>query len=85
MMKLYDGTIIPANRDVGPPRSSAGSTAYHRPYHRAITARIAAMVAAGRAPALVAIHSFTPRLGAGRRGRGMSACSGTATGASPGR
>ena len=62
VMKLYDGTIIPANRDVGPREVARRLAAYHRPFHRAITARIAAMEAAGRAPALVAMHSFTPRL-----------------------
>jgi predicted N-formylglutamate amidohydrolase len=62
VMRLYDGTIVPANRAVDAGEVRRRLAAYHRPYHRAITARIAALEAADRAPALVAIHSFTPRL-----------------------
>jgi predicted N-formylglutamate amidohydrolase len=62
VMRLYDGTIVPANRAVDAGEVRRRLAAYHRPYHRAITARIAAIEAADRAPALVAIHSFTPRL-----------------------
>jgi predicted N-formylglutamate amidohydrolase len=62
VMRLYDGTIVPANRAVDAGEVRRRLEAYHRPYHRAITARIAAIEAADRAPALVAIHSFTPRL-----------------------
>jgi predicted N-formylglutamate amidohydrolase len=62
VMRLYDGTIIPANRAVPPEEVERRLEAYHRPYHRAIERAIDRMLAAGRAPALVAIHSFTPRL-----------------------
>jgi predicted N-formylglutamate amidohydrolase len=62
VMRLYDGTVIPANRAVGAAEVRRRLAAYHRPYHRAISGRIDAMAAAGREPALVAIHSFTPRL-----------------------
>ena len=62
VMRLYDGTIIPVNRGVDAAEVARRVAAYHRPYHRAITGRIDAMAAAGREPALVAIHSFTPRL-----------------------
>ena len=36
--------------------------AYHRPYHAALDAAIERMCAAGRTPALVAIHSYTRQL-----------------------
>jgi predicted N-formylglutamate amidohydrolase len=62
VMRLYDGTIIPANRQVSAAEVERRLDAYHRPYHRAVTATIDRMEAAGRTPALVAIHSFTPRL-----------------------
>jgi predicted N-formylglutamate amidohydrolase len=62
VMRLYDGTIVPANRDLPPAEIARRLERYHRPYHDAITARIDAMAAAGRPPALVAIHSFTPQL-----------------------
>ena len=62
VMRLYDGTIIPGNRRVTVDEVHRRVTAYHRPYHRQIAAAIDAMLAGGRKPALVAIHSFTPRL-----------------------
>jgi predicted N-formylglutamate amidohydrolase len=62
VMRLYDGTIIPANRNVPPEEVERRLEAYHRPYHRAIERTIDRMLAADRRPALVAIHSFTPRL-----------------------
>jgi predicted N-formylglutamate amidohydrolase len=62
VMRLYDGTIVPANRAIGGAEIERRLEAFHRPYHRAVTAAIDRLAAAGRAPALVAIHSFTPRL-----------------------
>lgn len=62
VMRLYDGTIIPANRHITEAEKAQRLEAYHRPYHHAVTAEIDRMLAEGRTPALVAIHSFTPRL-----------------------
>jgi predicted N-formylglutamate amidohydrolase len=58
IMKLYDGTIIPANRHVPAEERIRRLDAYHRPYHRA-QERLAA-----RQPdtVLLAIHSFTQQL-----------------------
>lgn len=58
VMKLYDGTIIPANRHAGAAETTRRMDALHRPYHTAY-ARLAA-----RQPdtVIVAIHSFTPCL-----------------------
>jgi predicted N-formylglutamate amidohydrolase len=58
VMKLYDGTIIPANRHVDAVEVMRRLDALHRPYHDAY-ARLAA-----RRPdtVIVAIHSFTPCL-----------------------
>ena len=72
VMRLYDGTIIPANRHVGARRGGAAARRLHRPYHAAIAAAIDAMIAAAATPALVAIHSFTPQL----RGRAAAALAG---------
>ncbi|MGB3147400.1 MAG: N-formylglutamate amidohydrolase [Paracoccaceae bacterium] len=58
VMKLYDGTIIPANRHVDAAEVERRLAAYHRPYHRAL-----AGLAAARADRVIcAIHSFTPCL-----------------------
>lgn len=58
VMKLYDGTIIPANRHIGPDGVEERLARLYRPYHAAL-ARLAA-----RRPDVViaAIHSFTPCL-----------------------
>ncbi len=58
VMKLYDGTIIPANRTIDPAAIEDRLARLYRPYHAAL-ARMAA-----RQPdtAIVAVHSFTPQL-----------------------
>jgi predicted N-formylglutamate amidohydrolase len=58
VMRLYDGTIIPANRAVAAEEVEARLARLYRPYHAAL-ARLAA-----RRPdtVVLAIHSFTPRL-----------------------
>lgn len=62
VMQLYDGTMIPANRGLGPAERDRRLAAYWRPYHDAIAAAIEARLAAGGRPVLLAIHSFTPQL-----------------------
>jgi predicted N-formylglutamate amidohydrolase len=62
VMRLYDGTIVPANRRVDAAEVERRLNLFHRPYHAAVTTRIDAMAAGGRRPVLVAIHSFTPQL-----------------------
>jgi predicted N-formylglutamate amidohydrolase len=62
VMRLYDGTIIPGNRALSPGEKQRRLETYHRPYHDAITRQINAMLAGGVTPALIAIHSYTPRL-----------------------
>ena len=58
VMKLYDGTIIPANRYAGPDEIELRLDRLYRPYHAAY-ARLAAL----RPDRLIlAIHSFTPCL-----------------------
>jgi predicted N-formylglutamate amidohydrolase len=58
LMRLYDGTIIPANRHAGPAELELRMDRLYRPYHAAL-----ARTAARRADtAICAIHSFTPQL-----------------------
>lgn len=58
VMKLYDGTIIPANRHVDAAETERRLNAFHRPYHDALE-----RLAARRDNTVIcAIHSFTPRL-----------------------
>lgn len=55
VMKLYDGTLIPANRHVSAAEVEQRLNRLYRPYHAAYAA-----LAEGRA--ICAIHSFTPCL-----------------------
>ena len=58
VMRLYDGTIIPANRHVGADAVARRLERLYRPYHAAY-----AGLAARRADrAILAVHSFTPQL-----------------------
>lgn len=58
LMRLYDGTVIPANRHADQAERERRLERLHRPYHRALAAL------ADRHPArcICAIHSFTPQL-----------------------
>jgi predicted N-formylglutamate amidohydrolase len=58
VMKLYDGTIIPANRHAGAEEVERRLDRLYRPYHSAY-ARLAAL---RPDRVIVAIHSFTPCL-----------------------
>ena len=58
VMRLYDGTIVPANRDVDAAERARRLDTLHRPYHDAL----AGLLEARAAPAICAVHSFTPRL-----------------------
>jgi predicted N-formylglutamate amidohydrolase len=58
LMKLYDGSIIPANRHAGPAELALRMDRLYRPYHAAL-ARLAARQAD---TVIVAVHSFTPCL-----------------------
>jgi len=62
VMRLYDGTVIPANRAVDAAEVQRRLERFHRPYHQAIERALARLRAAGRAPAIVSMHSFTPQL-----------------------
>ena len=58
MMRLYDGTIIPANRNADDAEIEERLRRLYRPYHAAY-ADLANKI---EAPIICAIHSFTPRL-----------------------
>lgn len=58
VMKLYDGTVVPANRCVGAAETEERLARLHRPYHAAY-----ARLAAQRSDTIiVAIHTFTRQL-----------------------
>ncbi|THH36801.1 N-formylglutamate amidohydrolase [Aliishimia ponticola] len=57
LMKLYDGTIIPANRYAGETEREERLDRCYRPYHRALADMMARPGAV-----LCSVHSFTPQL-----------------------
>lgn len=58
LMKLYDGTIIPANRHADDAERERRLNALHRPYHNAY----ADLVSRREDVVVCAVHSFTPQL-----------------------
>lgn len=58
VMRLYDGTIIPANADIDEAEEQRRLTTYHAPYHAAVEE-----IAEKREdPVILAMHSFSPQL-----------------------
>ncbi len=55
--EVYD---IPGNQALTPEGRLARTLAVYLPFHDTLRAEIAALVARGRRPALIAVHSFTP-------------------------
>ncbi len=62
IMRLYDGTVIPGNRRAGPAETEQRLARFHRPYHHEIGGILDSKLAAGLAPILISIHSFTRQL-----------------------
>jgi predicted N-formylglutamate amidohydrolase len=57
LMKLYDGTVIPANARADAAEVERRLNLFYRPYHRAL-----AELAARPGTVILAVHSFTPCL-----------------------
>src|SRR3546814_11765490 len=62
MPEVSDGTVVPGNRELGAAERRARVDTFFQPSHAAIAAKLDELLAAGRAPALVSLHSFTPVL-----------------------
>ena len=58
LMRLYDGTVIPANRDADAVEKARRVDAFYTPYHTAV----ADLAARRDDTVMVAVHSFTPQL-----------------------
>ena len=61
VMKISDGAIIPGNAGADEAETARRIARFHAPYHAALRAAIDARLAAGVAPTLISMHSFTPR------------------------
>ena len=60
--EVSDGCVVPGNQDLTLEVQVDRVLRWFLPYHRAVARRVAAFRRAGIAPAIIAIHSFTPRM-----------------------
>ena len=60
VMKLSDGRVIPANRDLDRSGIDERIRRFHAPYHEAVGAAVEGALARGIVPILISVHSFTP-------------------------
>ena len=59
---VSDGTLVPGNQDLGPEQVRSRLRRFFIPYHRAVARQIARLRRRHGVPAIVSVHSFTPRL-----------------------
>jgi predicted N-formylglutamate amidohydrolase len=62
-----DGVIVPGNQGLTQSQREARANSLYWPYHHAVREQLSALESLGAAPALIAIHSFTPELGGQQR------------------
>ena len=60
VMRLSDGAVVPGNARIDEAGKRARIARFYAPFDAAIDAAIAAAQAAGRPPAILTMHSFTP-------------------------
>ena len=61
VMRISDGALIPGNAHVEPREIERRRQLFWGPYRAQIDSTIEAMLATGEPPAILSIHSFTPR------------------------
>jgi predicted N-formylglutamate amidohydrolase len=62
VMRLSDGAIVPGNARIGETEIRKRMERFSLPYHAAVAWVIDTMIGAGAIPAVISIHSFTPRM-----------------------
>jgi predicted N-formylglutamate amidohydrolase len=60
IMRLSDGAVVPGNARVDAAERERRLARFFRPYHAAAERLIDEMLAAGRPPAILSLHSYTP-------------------------
>ena len=65
--RVSDGTLVPGNQDLRPEQVRWRLSRFFVPYHRAVARQIARLRRRHGVPAIVSVHSFTPRLADARR------------------
>lgn len=63
MLPSSDGDVVPGNRAIAPADRRRRALEIFEPYHAAIERELADALRDAEAPALIAVHSFTPRFG----------------------
>lgn len=66
MPEVSDDVVVPGNQNLDAASRQARRDEIYEPYHRSVTAQLDRLATRCEAPALVAIHSFTPRLETGQ-------------------
>ena len=61
-LEFGDGIIIPGNRNLSREQKEVRADSIYWPYHQAVAEEIKRLQSLGTAPALLAMHSFTPVL-----------------------
>ncbi|MCH9004519.1 MAG: N-formylglutamate amidohydrolase [Proteobacteria bacterium] len=59
-LEFGDGVLVPGNRNLRQSDKDLRSEALYWPYHEAVDQQVQRLRNAGRAPAFIAVHSFTP-------------------------
>ncbi|WP_052710039.1 N-formylglutamate amidohydrolase [Azospirillum thiophilum] len=59
---VSDDVVIPGNRALDAEAQALRVEALFHPYHTAVAAAVAAIVARGQVPVMVSVHSFTPAM-----------------------
>ena len=67
IMRLSDGAVVPGNAAVDAAERERRLARFFRPYHTAVERTIDRMIANGKPPAILSIHSYTPVWKAERR------------------
>ena len=75
-LEFGDGVLVPGNRNLRQSDKDLRSEALYWPYHEAVDQQVQRLRNAGRAPAFIAVHSFTPVMN-GEARHGKSAYCGT--------
>jgi predicted N-formylglutamate amidohydrolase len=62
VMRLSDGAVVPGNARIGEAEVRQRMERFSLPYHAAVASVIDTMLGTGTTPAVISIHSFTPRM-----------------------
>ena len=62
VMRISDGAIVPGNARIDAVEIANRRATYWQPYRDAIDSTVDSMMATGRPPAIVSLHSFTPSM-----------------------